>query len=143
MGSTLNDFDVFRGNIVAGGVSELIHSDDEYLRVIPGFTANSAEAPVWLEFFGSSVDPTFVYIESNAGTPNLTYTVESWNWNTNIYDKLGTQVEQYNTDQVASFALTNEHIDNNGKVRSRIGWRKTGFVLNFPWQVNIDQVVWQ
>ena len=118
-------------------------SDDIYLRLNPGFILNNLEAPVWVEFFGTANGATSVEIESQAGTPGLTYTVEAWNWNTNAYEAIGSQAEQFNTDQIASFPMVPEHVDTDSSVRSRVGWRKTGFTINFPWEVRIDHVNWK
>ena len=50
----LSDINVFRGVAISGGLAEVQQSDDLYLRLNPGFTINSMEAPVWVEFFGTS-----------------------------------------------------------------------------------------
>lgn len=139
----LNEVNVFRGVVVSGGLEEVRSSDDNYLLINPGFTLNASEAPAWIEFFGTVADDASVFaIESSAGTPNLLYTVEAWNWNNNQYDEVGTRVEQLNSDQVASFDLTAEHVGSGNAVRTRVGWRTTGFTINFPWVVRIDHASW-
>ena len=138
----LDDINVFRGVVLEGGLAEVQESDDEYLRLNPGFTINSMETPVWVEFFGTAISATTVDIESHAGTPGLTYTVEAWNWNISGYEEIGTQAEQFGSDQNVSFDMTPDHVDPNGSVRSRVGWRRTGFTINFPWEVRVDQVGW-
>ena len=134
---------VFRGITIAGDLAEVQNSDNSYLRMNPGFTLNSSEAPVWVEFFGTAGGALSIEVESQAGTPGLTYTTEAWNWSTSSYEEIGTQVEAFNNDQVGSFAMIPNHIDSDGSVRTRVGWRQTGFTLNFPWEVRIDQVSWQ
>ena len=81
-------------------------------------------------------------VESQAGTPGLTYTMEAFNFTTNVFDVIGTEMESFNTDTVETYALTSDHFDGNGDVRSRLGWRQTGFTINFPWEARIDQVGW-
>ena len=142
--ATLDSINVFRGNVIEGDLAEVQDSDDNYLRLNPGFIINSLEAPVWVEFFGTANDTTTVELESQAGTPGLTYTVEAWNWISSSYDVIDTRDESFNSDQIASFPIVSaDHNDIDGGVRSRIGWRQTGFTINFPWEVRIDQVLWQ
>ena len=135
---------VFRGNVVSGALAEMLDSDDIRAIYNPGFTLNSLEAPVWLIFDGNisgTPDHNF-QVESQAGTPGLTYTMEAFNFTTNVFDVIGTEMESFNTDTVETYALTSDHFDGNGDVRSRLGWRQTGFTINFPWEARIDQVGW-
>lgn len=138
-------FNVFRGIPIAGGVAEMQESDDNRATFNPGFTINPSEAPVWLVFDANvgaaSIDYDFL-VESQAGTPGLTYTVEAFNWNTNSYDVVGANVESFNSDSVETYSLTPDHFTSTGDVRSRIGWRQTGFTINFPWEPRVDRVGW-
>lgn len=139
---SLTRITVFRGINVEGGLAEVQQSDDDYLRLYPGFTISSSEVPIWVEFFGVALGKSTVDVESQAGTPGLTYTVEAWNWISGDYDEIGSQVEQFNSDQVVSFGMIADHIGSDGSVRSRVGRRKTGLTINFPWEVRIDHVIW-
>lgn len=139
----LNDVNVFRGVPIEGGLAEVQQSDDVYMRLNPGFTINSTEAPVWVEFFGTAIGSTDIHVESQAGTPGLTYTVEAWNWISSGYEELANEAAQFNSDRTDSFAMVADYVDPGGAVRARIGWRQTGFTINFPWEVRIDQVIWQ
>lgn len=139
---TLDNLTIFRGSVVGGGFADLGNSDDQYLRVNPGFILSSLEAPAWLIFDGTVVDATALQIESQAGTPGLSYTAEAWNYDTSKYETIGVQSEQFNVDQVVSFDMTQEHVSSIGLVRNRVGWRSTGFTLNFPWEVRVDHVTW-
>ena len=123
-------------------LSDFVDSDDVSASFSPGFTLNSSEAPVWLIFDGNG-SAAEIRVESNANTPGLEYTVEAFNWNAGSYDVVGIQTESFNTDQVVQFAITPaDHVDSGGDVRTRVGWRQVGFTILFPWQVNVDQVVW-
>ena len=55
---------------------------------------------------------------------------------------VGTQAELFNVDQVVTFPVTAANIDAGGEVQTRVGWRQTGFTINFPWEVRVDQVGW-
>ncbi len=151
----------FRGFLVEGSTADVVKSDDERLIYQPGFVLNDTEAPVWLIFDGhvgnvplgnKFDDPeivTFV-VESQAGTPGLELTVEMFNWITNQWDVIGVDDESFNSDKFRHFNLSElRHLyvkegvrSEDGRVRARLGWRQTGFIINFPWNVRVDQVGW-
>ena len=114
----------------------------------PGFILNSTEAPVWLIFDGTvapSVPASFdLVVESSANTPGLERRIEAWNFTTSSYDLVATDDASFNTDVVKTinFASASDYQSGSGEVSSRIGWRKTGFTILFPWTVSVDQVVW-
>jgi len=114
----------------------------------PGFVLNNTEAPVWLIFNTdlSQGDPAALDIqfEAQASTPGLTITTEAWNWTTSAYEAVDSSAASFNIDQVETVDITNSDYVEPGtnSVRSRIGWRQTGFVLSFPWIVFVDQFVW-
>ena len=133
-------FTTFRGLVVNADLSDFSGSDDVPARFNPGFTITNTEAPVWLIFDAVAANATSFSVESNAGTPGLTYTVEAFNWAANGYDEIGTQMEAFGTDQTATFTIVPaDHVDGAGNVRARVGWRRTSFTINFPWEVRVDQ----
>lgn len=136
-------FTTFRGIALSAATSDFADSDDVRASFNPGFVLNDTEAPVWLIFDGNAPTATSFRVESQAGTPGLTYRVEAFNFNTNSFDPIGTQAEGFNTDAVVEFNIVAaDHIDASGDVQGRVGWRQTGFTLNFPWEVRVDQVGW-
>lgn len=146
----LDSLSTIRGIVFDGDIADASASDDSYLIYNPGFTINGTEAPVWVNFDGtlSDPDPTFLYfsIESNAGTPGLTRTIEMMDWETGQYVELDFAPASFNADTVDRVNLSAykcEFIqEGTGNVRARVGWRQTGFVINFPWEVRIDNVQW-
>ena len=61
-----------------------------------------------------------------------------------IRDSIGTAPETFNVDTVETFPVVSaDHIDAAGGTMSRLGWRQTGFIINFPWEARIDQVFWE
>ena len=114
----------------------------------PGFTLDNTEAPVWLQFSTvlgnaspASLDFSF---ETQASTPGLTATYDAFNYNIGEFEVLEEIEETFNVDSVVTGQLSlADHIDpTNALVLGRIGWRQTGFVLAFPWEVRIDHVFW-
>lgn len=144
-----DNYEIFRGVLVGGDFFDLLESDDFYTCLNPGFTINTEEAPVWLVFNGTIIQTPSsmeVSVESQAGTPGLTFSVDVFNWITQEYDAIGSESETFNTDSVVSFdvssGVSNYVTPASGQTRARVGWRKTGFTINFPWEVRVDQFGW-
>lgn len=140
---------VFRGQLVAGGLADLINSDDSRVSLLPGFTINSTEAPVWVVLDGAlnrSFDSLELSLESNGSTPNLERTIEAWNWNAERFDVVNVSSEVFANDTVVDVDITTGEQDfvqpSTGATRARVGWRQSGFLISFPWRVNIDQFRW-
>ena len=143
-----DSFTVFRGIQLSGDLSDSFDSDDSYLRFNPGFTINNQEAPVWLIFDGTlPVTPASLELlaEAQAGTPGLESTFEAWNWTNGVYDVVDVSATSFNSDTVITADLSAgiaDYVNGSDEVRARIGWRKTGFTINFPWEVRLDRLVW-
>ncbi len=141
---------VFRGIQIGGSLEDVFESDDSRIRFNPGFIVNSSEAPIWLIFDATlpSDNPGSleVVLESQAGTPGLTHTLETWNWTSSAYDVIDVSPASFNNDVVVTVDLSSGISDyaqpGTGAVRTRVGWRKTGFTVNYPWEVRLDQLVW-
>lgn len=138
------DYTKFRGvDSGSNPLSDFQESDDVFASFEPGFVIASNEAPVWLIFDAIASDATAFSIESKANTPGLDYTVEAWNWGNSNYDVVGNTDESFNADAVNEFPINaQDHIDVGGDVRARVGWRKIGFTLLFPWEIQVDQTGW-
>ena len=147
--STLSNFEVLRGNLLDGGLEELELSDDSRVRLAPGFTLNSKEPPIWLALDATVSDPaaeSFRFLlESQGNTPSLSASVEVWNRNTNSFELVAEEDATFGFEQFFSIDLSDRVSDfvqpDTGEVRSRVGWSQTGFVLLFPWEISIDQIV--
>ncbi len=141
---------VFRGIQIGGMLEDVFESDDSRMLFNPGFVINSGEAPVWLIFDATlpSDHPGSleIVVESQVGTPGLTGTLESWNWTLAAYDVVDNFESGFNSDVVVAIDLgpgISDYVQaGTGAVRSRVGWRKTGFTINYPWEVRLDQMVW-
>jgi hypothetical protein len=138
-----------RGFLFDGTVENTFESDDEYLQYNPGFTINSSEPPVWLEFEGTLPDsvPQWlnVKLESHANTINIRQQIEMYNWLTETYQLVDARQTSFNVDATANVAvaLPMEFVEaGTNRVKARLGWKSNGFVLLYPWRVSIDYVVW-
>ncbi len=133
-------YTVFRGIQLSGDLASFADADGNVATFNPGFTINNQEAPVWLVFNANAPNATEVSVTSTAGTPGITVSAECLNWSTGLYVPVGTpEDETFNVQTKHSFGpIDPACIDGNGNVQWRIGWRKTGFTINFPWLISVD-----
>ncbi len=144
-------FTILRGQLVSGGIDETTDSDDQYLKLNPGITLNSSEPPVWVEFeftLPSNNPQTALFkFESRASTPGLRQTIEVYSWFTEDYWQLDVRDASFNEDTTFVINLitdTFSYIDpDTGRVRVRVGWKAQGFVLQYPWEIGVDEIVWE
>ena len=134
--------------MIDGSLDDTFESDDQRISFNPGFTLSSEEAPVWL-IFDATVTPAAPSLleltaESQVSTPGLELTVEAFNFTTNSFDIVGVDDGSFNVDRVLNIDLSDSVQDfvEAGAVQARLGWRQTGFVLSFPWIVQLDQLFW-
>ncbi len=85
-----------------------------------------------------------VTIESSANTVGLELTISNWNYNTNSWDVVGTDLQSFNVDTVRTFAGTPaDHVEaGTGEVRTRYEVRVVSFIFLFPWTDCVDLVFW-
>ena len=143
-----DSLNVVRGVQNSGTLADVLVSDDSRAEFQPGFVLNSTEPPVWLEFVadvqGSVPSNLRVMVESQATTPGIEIEIEAWNFTTMAFESIISKNESFNQDELIisdlSDGIANYVEPTTLDTRFRVGWRQTGFVLNFPWRINIDQV---
>ncbi len=146
------DFNIIRGLQIGGSIADVSDSDDNYLKFRPGFTLNALEPPVWLEFEAISATghPLGIQFkaETNATTSNIQQVIELYNFVDDIYESVDTRLSSVNTDSIVELDLEGGEISrfvepDTGIVRARMSWKAVGFIFQYPWTINIDQVLWQ
>ena len=129
----------FRGSDVGTpALGDFGDIDGTAARFNPGFVLNDTEAPIWIICDFAATASGTIDVTSNAGTPGLTMTAEYGDPAGGPFDfvTIGTAAETFNSFSTESFAIPAGVAAN----RVRIGWRQTGFVINFPWEVRIDAI---
>jgi hypothetical protein len=147
---TPQDLEVVRGNIVAGDLADVFASDDERMVAQPGVTLDPEEAPVWLRLSGVSITDapsSLEYIlETRVDTPGTTQVISLFNFVTGEFEEIDTRVPT-DTDSVAEVTVQGDpsrFIDSETlEVRAELTWRPPPLVLQYPWNVGIDQAVWR
>ena len=143
-----NSFSAFRGVYVSGDLSSVLASDNVDLCYNPGITLFPTEAPVTIDFIGTSPDAApasiSLVIESTANTVGLGLTFRMWNFNTSSWQTVGTANQTNNIDTVRTVSgVPADHVEvGTGEVRARYEVRKQSFVFLFPWTDCIDHVFW-
>jgi len=130
-------------------VFECSQSDNIYAQYHPGFVLNNVEARTWLVFEGTVprdfLDGTINFcVESSALTPGLEPTFEVREPQTSFnYHVVETFDESFNVDVVKSVEFPTEFVDpSTMEVAARVGWRRVGFTISYPWEVRVDHVYW-
>jgi hypothetical protein len=141
---------IFRGMNIGGDLTSTFYSDDRPMQFSAGPILLPNDAPIWLVFDGvvssDALSELQIVLESQASTTGLTATAEAWNWNTNSYDVVDQSAATFNIDSVRTIDISDNigqyRQVGSGAVRVRLGWRQTGPIFVFPWNVKIDQMVW-
>ncbi len=142
------DFNAIRGFYDSGTLDDVLASDDNDLCYEPGIVLNPSEAPITLDFFGTLANDSpaslDVTIESSANTVGLELTFSFWNFNTNMWDVVGTATQSLNADTVRTFAgIPADHVEaGTGEVRTRYEVRVVSFIFLFPYLDCVDHVFW-
>ena len=81
------------------------------------------------------------------GPAGLSMFVEVFNYATSSFEVLDTKSESFNTDSVCTVPISGtlrDYVDaaNANEIKSRVGWKVTGFTIIFPWRINIDDCRW-
>jgi hypothetical protein len=142
-------FQAMRGFVLAGGLASLRSSDDDRLVVRPGITFGTNEDPIQVEIEGFAPIPlpsnlTF-WIESHASSGNVRQAIQFYNFRTQSYEQL-TSHTLSQTDAVkaaATIADVGRFVEpGTRRVKVKIGYRSSGPVFAYPWEVRIDRTWW-
>lgn len=143
-----SSFTIVRGVQVGGSNADLAASDDSHLEFNPGFTLNSSEPPVWINFEASTQinDPNSmdVLIETGANTPGLFQSIEVFNFTAGVWEGLDGRPSQ-TVDGIVDLSMTgslSRLVSETGEVRLSVNWRRVGFTILFPWEARVDHVQW-
>ena len=145
LGIVPDETTVFRGFLADGILDDLNVSDDFSITMHPGFVLGS-DPPTWLVFEANIPKETqqlSFNVETRVGTPGIIYGMEVWNYSTGWYEMLDFGDSNFGQDAVFTIQLSPEvHLNDAGRSRCRMYWRKSGFTINNPWQVFLDHVFW-
>lgn len=142
------DTSIFRGILIGGTVADVASSNDQYLTVQKGLTANQTEAPIQVNFFATS--PTqapkvmALHVEDGVNAVGLSKRVQILNVQTGLFEQIDQSVAQQ-ADKATQYVLTGDLsrfvAAADRKVTVRLSYFATGPVTLNSWQARFDRVV--
>jgi hypothetical protein len=140
-------FNLVRGNVISGGVPELVNSDDDSLNLGLGRTVTPLQAPIEVEIDGTtsanSASVLQFKIESSASRSQIRQSIELFDYTTGGWVSVDSRIIG-TSDGVVDVNLgeNTSRFLQNGDLRGRVSYRKDGTISPSPWTVKIDQVKW-
>jgi hypothetical protein len=140
-------FNLVRGNVISGGVPELVNSDDDSLNLGLGRTVTPLQAPIEVEIDGTtsanSASVLQFKIESSASRSQIRQSIELFDYTTGGWVSVDSRIIG-TSDGVVDVNLgeNTSRFLQNGHLRGRVSYRKDGTISPSPWTVKIDQVKW-
>jgi len=136
-----------RGLLVSGSVADVSTSDDVYLTVKRGPTANGSEAPIQVVFTTTStvLNPQVlaVKLEDGVNTTGLTRKTEFFNYQTGLFEIVD-QSAASTTDKVNLFVVTgtpSRFVESQtGQVKVKTSYFATGPVSVAAYRARFDRV---
>ena len=140
-------FSMFRGILLAGGLPELLNSDDQYVLARPGVVLSSSEAPVQIVVNGTSpISSPSVFqtkVEARANSASVAESLDFYNFTTSTYEQMYSAPATLadSTQYINAPTNASRFIETGTRnVRVRLRFKAFAPVLSYPWQVRIDQV---
>ena len=139
-------FSIPRGNLMAGGMWDLIYSDN--LPMVLGTNVNSNGFPVQVILEGRlPIDPSQLSfaVESHTTSPNIEQTVALWNFDARDWVIVGSDI-LWSYDNVREYSVMDSILRfseaGTGRVRALVAFRPVGPNYGL-WQSRIDAVGWR
>ncbi|HWP31628.1 MAG TPA: hypothetical protein VNK96_07900 [Fimbriimonadales bacterium] len=143
------EFLIVRGELVQGGLDDLLLSDDNKLFIkrprSKGVTGVQIMLDVKSHFEGSSVTQLMFILESASSEGGANQKILFKNYQTGTFEEVDSRTATY-TDSTAQVTISTNPSrfvhPQTGEVHARIVWTKTGFVPA-NWMTATDFVQWQ
>jgi len=142
-------YSLFRGILGAGNVVSLRCADLNYLRLNPGPTLNTSEAPVQVILNGtspmSSASSLKFSLDCHADTPGIGQTIDLFDWTANGYVTIdGRNVTTVDSIVEVSASNPNRFIQaETNALKARVSFKVVGPTLHWPFNILIDQTSWK
>ena len=145
-----DSFNIIRGSLLGGDVTDLYLSDDQYLQIRNGLTFDASEAPVWLQL--DAVSPTTTpagmqfTLEAHVSSPGvITQFIELYNYQAGAYEQVDARLVT-TADAATTVDVTGDPArfvnPDTGAMNAQLRWKPTGLTMGNTWIISIDQSVW-
>ncbi|MGI8923554.1 MAG: hypothetical protein ACR2HJ_05850 [Fimbriimonadales bacterium] len=147
---TPNAFSIFRGGLISGNVASLVNDDDSRLTVRPGPVFVNSQSPIHVIVDSTvpvgPVSSLRMLLDGRAASTNIEQRIEFYDFVAGAYQTV--DLRQATTSD--SLAVVNAGLNPGrfvqaltGKVRSRIRYKATGAIFQYPWTIGIDYMSWR
>lgn len=140
---------LLRGIVIAGGLSSVQESEDNYLVSRPGIVFSNSEAPIQVVATGisttSSPAQLKLMVEAKANQSNINQKIDLYNYTTSTYDTLDSRAATTTDSAVALVVASgaSNYVDPaTNEMKTRISYKASGPVFSYPWLASIDQIQW-
>ncbi|MEM9409613.1 MAG: hypothetical protein AAGA30_00745 [Planctomycetota bacterium] len=138
------------GDVINGTFANLDQSDDQNVIARAAPVSNGSQRPIEISLTGNTVDTEFsqlsVIAESRVNTPNVTQTVELFNFISGQFEAID-QREIGLADESAEWEVGGDVsrfvTPGSGLFLARVSYDANGANLFFPFEVQLDRFVWQ
>jgi outer membrane protein assembly factor BamB len=140
-------FEILRGSLISGGLSDLQNSDDQRLILGAGATFSASEPPIQVVTTSTSPVATpqtlRVRIEARASSANLRQSVDLWDYVSGQYVIIDFRPSTLEDSVMEADAPNPTRFVQAGtrQIRARFTWKATGSVFGFPWRAQIDRAM--
>ncbi|MGI8923553.1 MAG: hypothetical protein ACR2HJ_05845 [Fimbriimonadales bacterium] len=147
---TPNAFSIFRGGLISGNLASLVRDDNSRLTVRPGPVFVNSQSPIHV-IVDSTVPPGSVsslrmLLDGRAASTNIEQRIEFYDFVAGAYQT----VDLRQATTADSLAVANAGANPGrfvqavtGKVRSRIRYKASGPIFQYPWTIGIDYMSWR
>ncbi len=139
-------FSVFRGGLESGNLSSLLDSDDDYLEVRNGITAQRTESPIMLRVSGQSPvqsPATFQFVvENKVSIRGLNQLIDLYDYTQGRFVNADTRAASTN-DAVVTVTGSAANVEAGTRnIQSQLQIRPAGPLFTNTWRGYVDQTVW-
>ncbi|MBA3725152.1 MAG: hypothetical protein H0W86_01555 [Armatimonadetes bacterium] len=147
---TPNAFSIFRGGLISGSLASLVNDDDSRLTVRPGPVFVNTQSPIHVIVDSTvpigPVSSLRMLLDGRAASTSIEQRIEFYDFIAGAYQT----VDLRQATTADSLAVANAGANPGrfvqavtGKVRSRIRYKATGPIFQYPWTIGIDYVSWR
>jgi hypothetical protein len=144
-GVSPHSFWVPRGNVMAGGIWDLIYSDNLPLVLGSDFGRGMSAQVIVEGRLPANPSDLAIGVESHATSTNIRQSIALWDWSARAWVHMGSDVLG-SWDTLAEFSVIGNPLRfseaGTGRMRAAIGFRPVANTWTPAWQVRVDAAFW-
>lgn len=140
---------VLPGQIVSGGLPEILQSDDKRLVMRPGVVLSTSMFPIVVRVSGQVPPGTgentlTIRVEAQASSTSILQRIRLFDPSANVWEEVDVSLAT-TVDGVREVTVNDPErfmTPATGTVRAEVSYKAIGPTLLYPWQSKIDQIQW-